>query len=262
MTLLLPAKNKVRQSFERAAQTYDGSARVQRWVSVRLISGLPSLLTPAVILDAGCGTGFAQEMLSLRFPAAHRIALDFSPAMLGMARQLEFGVVGDVESLPLKQATVGLYWSSLTAQWCDMETLMREAHRVLWPSGALALSTLTTGTYRELEESFDKVDQYRHTLTFLALPELEAACKAAGFTEVRVHSEPCVVYHKTLKAMLRTIKSLGANQFGGMRRTGLMGKGVWKKLESAYETRRTSKGLPLTYQVAFCYARKSGGTET
>lgn len=258
MMLPLPAKKMVRLSFEKAAQTYDGAAKVQRWVSARLVDGLPPLLTPAVILDAGCGTGFAQEMLSLRFPAAHRIALDFSPAMLSMARQLEFGVVGDVERIPLKQATVGLYWSSLTAQWCDAALLLREAHRVLWPSGTLALSTLTTGTYSELEEAFGKVDQYRHTLAFLSLPELEEICKAAGFTEIRIHSEPCVVYHKNLKTMLRTIKSLGANQFGGLRRSGLMGKGLWKKLESAYETARTSKGLPLTYQVAFCYARKAG----
>jgi malonyl-CoA O-methyltransferase len=258
MSLLLPSKKQVRQSFEKAASTYDSAARAQRWVCARLVEHLPAALTPAVILDAGCGTGFAQEILALRFPAAHRIAMDFSPAMISLNKRLEFALVGDVEHIPLRNESIGLYWSSLTAQWCDPDALAREACRVLWPSGALALATLGAGTFRELDEAFARVDRHRHILTLQPPSALEDTLSRAGFRDIHIHTEPCVTHSKDLKTLLRTIKSIGANQIGVPRRPGLMGKNAWRKLEAAYESRRAPQGLPLTYQVIFCTARKAG----
>jgi malonyl-CoA O-methyltransferase len=252
----LPPKEQVRQSFEKAAATYNSAAKVQRWVATRLMGGLPTTLSPAVILDAGCGTGFAQDILSLRFPAAHRIALDFSPAMLAQVERLEFGVTGDVERLPLKDDVVGLYWSSLTAQWCAPDVLAREAYRVLWPAGVLALSSLGTGTFRELEAAFAQVDHYRHTIPFQPAQALESALAQAKFRDIQMHSEPCVAYFRDLKSLLHAIKAIGANQIGTDRRDGLMGKDAWQKLEAAYEAQRMPQGLPLTYQAVFCYAFK------
>jgi malonyl-CoA O-methyltransferase len=256
MNSALPPKEQVRQSFDKAATTYDSAAKVQRWVCTRLVSALPTMLTPAVILDAGCGTGFAQEILSLRFPAAHRIALDFSPAMLAQVERLEFGIAGDVEHLPLKNEVVGLYWSSLTAQWCAPDIMAHEAYRVLWPSGVLALSSLGSGTFRELEEAFAQVDHYRHTLRFQPAQTLEETLARAKFRDIHVHTEPCVAHFRDLKSLLHAIKAIGANQIGPERRRGLMGKDAWQKLEAAYEALRTPQGLPLTYQAIFCYAFK------
>lgn len=254
--MTLPSKEQVRQSFERAASTYDSAAKVQRWVCARLIGGLPPMFTPAVILDAGCGTGFALEMLGLRFPSARRIALDFSQAMLGQVKHLEFGVAGDVERIPLCDQVVNLYWSNLTAQWCDPVALAREARRVLWPGGILALSSLGPGTFIELDETFAQVDHYRHTIPFQPPQALEETLAQAGFSEIRVRTEACVAHYKDLKSLLQAIKSIGASQIGPERRPGLMGRGSWQKLEAAYEARRTPRGLPLTYQVMLCYARK------
>ncbi len=252
----LPPKEQVRQSFEKAARTYDSAAKVQRWVCARLIGGLPSMLIPAVILDAGCGTGFALEMLGLRFPAARRIAMDFSPAMLGQIKALEFGVAGDVEHIPLCDDVVGLYWSSLTAQWCDPMALAREARRVIWPGGMLALSSLGPGTFVELDETFALVDRYRHTIPFQPPQVLEAALAAAGFRDIRIRCEPCIAHYKDLKSLLQAIKFVGASQIGPERRRGLLGRHAWQQLEAAYEARRTPRGLPLTYQVILCYAQK------
>lgn len=254
--MTLPPKEQVRQSFERAAGTYDSAAKVQRWVCARLIGGLPPMLIPATILDAGCGTGFALEMLGLRFPAARCIALDFSPAMLNQIKRLEFGVAGDVEQMPLSDEVVGLYWSSLTAQWCDPDALAREARRVLWPSGMLALSSLGPGTFVELDETFAQVDHYRHTISFQPAQVMEEALARAGFREIQVRTEPCIAHYKDLKSLLQAIKFVGASQIGPQRRPGLMGRSAWNKLEAAYEARRTPRGLPLTYQVILCYAKK------
>lgn len=254
--MTLPPKEQVRQSFDRAATTYDSAAKVQRWVCARLIGGLPQMLVPGVILDAGCGTGFGLEMLCLRFPAARHIAMDFSPAMLAQVKKLEFGVAGDVEHIPLADNLLSLYWSSLTAQWCNPHALAREAHRILRNNGALALSSLAPGTFQELDETFALVDNYRHTIPFQPQALLQEALEQAGFRDIQVRTEPCVAHYKDLKSLLQAIKSIGANQIGSQRRTGLMGRGTWQKLEAAYEARRTPRGLPLTYQVLICYAKK------
>ncbi|MDR0674237.1 MAG: malonyl-ACP O-methyltransferase BioC [Zoogloeaceae bacterium] len=253
----LPSKRLVRQNFERAASTYNSAARVQRWVSSRLISLLPSTLIPAIILDAGCGTGFSLEMLALRFPAARCIALDFSRAMLAHIRQLEFGVCGDVEHIPLRGEVAGLYWSNLTAQWCNSSALSREAWRVLWPKGTLALSSLAPGTFHELDETFAQVDAYAHTLPFQTPENWRAALSDAGFSDIRIHAEPCVAHYRDLRSLVKAIKAIGANQIApSSRRPGLIGRKTWQKLEAAYEARRDARGLPLTYQVIFCTAKK------
>ncbi|GHU11656.1 malonyl-[acyl-carrier protein] O-methyltransferase [Betaproteobacteria bacterium] len=252
----LPSKRVVRQSFNKAANTYDGAAKVQRWVSARLVGGLPPTLIPAIILDAGCGTGFGLEMLGLRFPAARRIALDFSPAMLSHIKQLEYGVCGDIEHIPLKDEVAGLYWSNLTAQWCDPYALSREAWRVLWQNGTLALSSLGHGTFHELEETFAQIDDYRHVLPFQNEADWHAALEQAGFRDIQIRTEACVAHYHDLRSLLKAIKSIGANQLGAYRRPNLMGRQAWMKLESLYETRRTARGLPITYQTLICYASK------
>jgi len=255
-TSIFPAKDSVRQSFERAAPTYDAAAKAQRWICARLVSGLPPTLVSAVILDAGCGTGFGLEILGQRFPAARRIALDFSPAMLAKIDNLEFGVAGDLEKLPLCNEVVGLYWSNMTVQWCDIFAMCREARRVLWSGGMLAFSSLAPGTFIELEESFAQIDKYRHTLPFRPLETIRQALDVAGFREIRLQIEPCVAHYRDLKSLMGAIKSIGANQVGPARRPGLMGRNAWEKLEADYEKRRTPRGLPLTYQVVLGYARK------
>jgi malonyl-CoA O-methyltransferase len=251
-----PSKREIRQSFERAAATYDSAARVQRWVCSRLVAGLPTSLIPAVILDAGCGTGFALQMLALRFPAARLIALDFSKGMVEQVRQPAFRLVGDVERLPLQNEMAGLYWSSLTLQWCRPEMLGKEAFRVLWPNGTLALSSLLPGTFLEIEEAFASIDGYRHVLDFTPVEGVRQALAQAGFADIDAQVEPGVAHYKDVKSLLAAIRAIGATRIGQGSRKGLMGKSAWKKLVDNLEARRTPRGIPLTYQVLLCYAKK------
>lgn len=51
-------KARVRASFDRAAQTYDAAAILQKLVRTEMLSRLDLVkIKPKVILDAGCGTG-------------------------------------------------------------------------------------------------------------------------------------------------------------------------------------------------------------
>ncbi|MBI2508444.1 MAG: malonyl-[acyl-carrier protein] O-methyltransferase BioC, partial [Betaproteobacteria bacterium] len=60
-------KRRIRQSFERAAATYDAAAVLQGEVCRRMLSRLDYIkLDPAAVLDAGSGTGNAVAGLLAR----------------------------------------------------------------------------------------------------------------------------------------------------------------------------------------------------
>lgn len=245
-------KQAVRQSFNRAAASYDSVATLQRQVCELLSAQMPS--TPAdSILDAGCGTGYALGLLAARWPVARIIAADFAPAMVTAAGG---GICADIEALPFADATYDLYWSSLTLQWCDAGRALAEAARVLAPGGKLAVSSLEPGTLAELNAAFDGTDRHRHILDFSPPEALAAACADAGLIDIRIERRTLCLHYRDLQALVRGLKSLGANQVGSARRPGLMGRRTWQAVEQRYEARREDAGLPATYEVILCTASK------
>ncbi|TXG94467.1 MAG: malonyl-ACP O-methyltransferase BioC [Rhodocyclaceae bacterium] len=249
-----PSKARIRQSFERAAPTYDSAAGIQRQICADLAAGLPAI-TPARILDAGCGTGHALTALRARFPAAQTVALDLSPAMLHRVKTPCSRLTGDLEHLPLADASLDLYWSSLAVQWCDLATVLREARRVLTTQGVLALATLGPETFRELRHAFSGVDAYAHTLDFHGPDEIGQIAADAGFATVSRKKTQKTEYFPDFRTLLRAVKAIGANQVGAGRRAGLMSRSAFQRAEAACEQLRAPAGLPLTYDVITLYAR-------
>lgn len=248
-----PSKARIRQSFERAAATYDSAAAVQRQICRHLAAGLPAI-SPQCLLDAGCGTGHAQHDLQARFPDAQAIALDLSPAMLRRVSAPCCRLAGDLEHLPLADASLDLYWSSLAVQWCNLAIALGEARRTLRPGGCLALASLGPATFGELRQAFAGVDNYRHTLGFHSLEEVGRIATAAGFSARSTDRRLITAHYPDFKTLLRAVKAIGANQLGEGRRTGLMSRGDFQRAEAAIETLRQPAGLPLTYDVIYLYA--------
>ncbi|MDR1708413.1 MAG: malonyl-ACP O-methyltransferase BioC [Candidatus Accumulibacter sp.] len=249
-------KRLVRESFGRAAATYDAAAVVQRRVCARLLEELTwENEPPARVLDAGCGTGFGAERLRARWPGARLVGVDFAPAMLAAARRaLDDGVAADMEQLPFGPARFDLWWSSLSIQWCDAAAVFAEAARVLAPGGRLAFSTLCPETFAELRAAFAGVDPHRHTLPFSAPEALDRALEDAGLHARRLIRERHTVFYPNLKALLVSIKDIGAHHVGGGARPGLMGRAAWARVEAAYERFRAPSGLPASYDVLLGYA--------
>lgn len=254
--MLPPAlKQRVRESFDRAAVTYDAAAVVQRQVCDRLLESLTSAIpAPAHILDAGCGTGYGTRCLRSRYPAAHITGVDFAPSMLEIAGEVaDACFAADIEKLPFSEHRFDLWWSSLTIQWCDAQTVFGEAARVLKPGGRLALSTLGPATFFELREAFRGIDRHRHTLPFSEADDIAEALLRAGFSNIALRREKHVVHYPNLKTLLRAVKAIGAQNVGEGGRSGMMGRAAWRQLEAAYENYREPAGLPASYDVILAY---------
>lgn len=250
-----PPKTRVRQAFERAAATYDAAAGIQREICHALLATLPAALSPAALLDAGAGTGYALPLLAARYPAAELLAIDLAPGMLARIATPCQRLVGDLEHLPLADARLDLYWSSLAVQWCELPRVLGEARRVLRPAGRVAIASLGPETFSELRAAFAGVDDYRHTLTFHTPEEIAALARAAGFTEVAVGRRWHLAHYPDFRSLLKAVKAIGANQLGDGRRRQLMGRAAFAAAEAAAESRRTAAGLPLTYDVLILEAR-------
>ena len=257
---LPPDKRRVRESFDRAASTYDGAARVQRRVCERLLETLAEPINvPRALLDAGCGTGFGGRLLRERWSEARLTSVDFAPMMLALAlarRASDDCCAADIEKLPFADASFDLWWSSLAIQWCDAATVFREAARVLRPNGTIAVSTLGPQTFSELRQAFAGVDPHRHTLHFCSPEAIGAALASAGFVAIDLRRETHTVHYPDLKTLLRAVKAIGAQNVGAGGRRAMMGRAAWQQLEAAYEQYRTPAGLPASYDVILAYARK------
>jgi malonyl-CoA O-methyltransferase len=249
-----PPKARVRHSFGRAAASYDAAAVVQRRVCDLLVATLAG--TAGRILDVGCGTGYALDLLGARCPDADLVALDISQTMLARVAAPCAKIAGDAEHLPFADTTFDFYWSSLTLQWCDLSRALAEARRVLAPGGELAIATLGPTTFHELRHAFAGVDGHRHTLAFHGTDEVGQRAADAGLVAAGVQTRRETAYYPDFRSLMRAVKAIGANQVGPGRRTGLMGRTALARAEAAIEELRTPAGLPLTYDVITLNARR------
>lgn len=257
MVSALPPKERVRESFERAAASYDAAAVLQRQVCDDLLANFDLAAGPGSVLDAGCGTGYGSQRLRSCWPDAQITAVDFAPAMLTLAhRDAHFCLAADIEALPFRDESFAVWWSSLTVQWCDADRAFAEAWRVLRPGGRLAVSTLGPETFGELREAFAGIDRYRHTLTFTEPAAIEEALLRAGFTDILWQRRTVCLHYPDLKSLLRAVKDIGAHSVGDGARAGLFGRLAWQRVQAAYERHRTAAGLPARYDVILAYARK------
>ncbi len=269
-------KRAIRRSFERAAPTYDQAAFLQQEVARRLDDHLDGVkVDPGLILDAGCGTGFAFDLLRARFPKSQVIGLDIAHAMLrqaharhgrpngwrGLVSRLtpstpRFApVCADLERLPLKNNSIDLAWSSLALQWVDdLETTFRGLHRVMKPGGLFLFASFGPDTLKELRAASSGVDGHHHVNQFVDMHDVGDALVHAGFSHPVMEMEHVTLTYAELSGLLRELKAIGAHTVKRGARGGLMGKAAWRRLLENYERFRRDGRLPATYEVVYGHA--------
>jgi malonyl-CoA O-methyltransferase len=278
-------RNRVRQSFERAARTYDNSAVLSREVGQRMAERLDLVtLKPGAFLDAGCGTGDGLSELSSRYPDAVPVGLDFAYAMARhvchrtstqrslisrVLRSFAGGpsarvICGDLRALPFKPASFELAWSNLVFHWIDaLPAVLNELSRVLQVDGLLTFTTLGPDTLLELRQAFAAVDGDTHVNRFVDMHDIGDALVAAGFADPVVDMERLTLTYADGASMMRDLKSAGAHNATAGRPRGLMGKARWRRMLAELERFRDPEGrLPASFEVIYGHAWKVAPRKT
>lgn len=271
-------QRQVREAFDRAAPGYDAAAVLQHEVGTRLMERLElTTLTPARILDVGCGTGQATRELMRNYRGAQTVAADFAPAMLREVRRRFWfrrpGLVcADAASLPFAAAGFDLVFCNLMLQWCDdLDACLNELRRVTATPGLLLFSTLGPDTLRELRAAWREVDGATHVNGFVDMHDIGDALLRAGFVEPVMDVEYITLTYDDVFGLMRDLKRIGAHNMTGGRARNLTGRSRLQKLSAAYERGRRDGRLPATYEVVYgtawtpalradaAYAGRSGG---
>lgn len=251
-----PSRANIARSFSRAATSYNHAARLQKTVSEALVATLPAQLTGNII-DLGCGTGFISQALQKKSPSTTIFSIDLAAGMLQQARQLPafIGAQADMTKLPLSENSADWLLSSLALQWIENPlACFQEWRRVLTPGGQLLFATLLPGTLHELQQCWQCVDDRVHINRFIAQPVLLQALRDAGFTHIDELPAKHTLYYPQLHDLAQELKNIGAHNMNSGRPKGLTGKQRWAQLIAHYETLRTDRGLPATYEVLYVTA--------
>lgn len=237
-------KQAVAAAFGRAAQSYARHDELQRLSADCLLAQLGDI-NPARVIDAGCGPGAMSRYW--RAQGCDVTALDLSPAMLAEARQLKSAaryVTGDIEALPLADATFSLAWSNLAVQWCDdLRQAVGELRRVTEPGGYIAFTTLADGSLPELNQAWRALDSLPHANRFLPATEIEQALNG---WPLRCGIDTVTLWFADAASALRSLKGIGATHLHAGRQQGLT-RGKLQRLQEAWPQQQGK--FPLTYQL-------------
>jgi malonyl-CoA O-methyltransferase len=257
-------KGRVRASFDRAANTYDAAAVLQKLVRDEMLSRLDLVkIKPKAILDAGCGTGHGSFGLQKRFGNAQVYSLDIALGMLQKThaqRPFLHKILGknslvcaDIEHLPIASASMGLVWSNLALQWCnDLDGAFSETARVLQPNGLFMFSTFGPDTLKELRVATS--NGHTHVSRFIDMHDIGDALTRAGFSAPVLDVEHYTLTYDDVKSVMKDLKNIGAHNATSGRARGLQGKGFLQNLTQQYEQFRSHGKLPATFEVIYGHA--------
>ena len=172
------------------------------------------------VLDVACGTGAVTRVLAERVGLTGRVvALDINPGMLAAGRAAVRSThvewhEGSAVQLPLPDATFDRVVCQQGVQFFpDRATALAEMHRVLKPSGRLALACWRSVEhmpgYLELQEALAKrIGTAQAALPPFALGDgdaLRALVVGAGFRDVKRRVETQMVRFPSAEHMVRVV---------------------------------------------------------
>ena len=168
-----------------------GHAKLADWG----LSHLPELSVSAAV-DLGCGGGRNAGELCKKFPAAHVTAVDYSALCVEKAAEYNRAMISDgrctvqqvdVSDLRLPASSFDLATAFETIYfWPGLEKCFAQAANVLKPGGYFLICNESDGA-DPASAQFEKIID---GMTNYTPQEIEAALKAAGFSEIKTDHHP------------------------------------------------------------------------
>jgi malonyl-CoA O-methyltransferase len=272
-------KNKIAKRFSDAAQAYDKGAEVQQkiadyflqWSSLPLINDIDAAEQNAevnnevgqVCVDIGCGTGYLGKQVGHRF--IQWLNVDLAKGMLCVARehssadaaQRNAFIVGDAEQLPFGDNTMNAALSSMALQWCrSPQAVMKELYRVLMQNGTAALAIMVSPSFHSLSQAWQSQNMPSRINTFATADDWLDAVHSLQW-QVRSHRACFHSEHESVSAMLRSIKTVGANVRVEPRQQTTFSKTEFQSLSTYFQGRTRHV---LEYEVLFLECNKEDST--
>ena len=209
-------KKRIRESFNRRADTYDNYAIIQKEVAARIFDRLSGIkIKPKSILDLGCGTGSLTQKISALYPNAKIIPLDFSEEMLRICCSKvnkANPICADIENIPINESRFDLIISSPTFHWAtDLYSTFLKIHKLLKDGGCFLFSSIGPDTLFELREALSKIDNQERVNRFIDMHHYGDALLKIGFTDPVVDNEKIIVEYQSFSDVLQSLKKIGAN---------------------------------------------------
>lgn len=241
-------KQRVKESFQRAALTYEAHAFLQKKAANDLFDfALPYFcFSPQSLLEVGCGTGFLSELIAAKWPQSALTLVDLAPAMIELCREkmgsrIGHYLIGDGENDTFKGAPFDLIFSNLTFQWFyDIQKGIAN----LWDQTQnLAFSTLVSGSFDEWKKadlSLEKTPFYptEEELMAICYNEKRAECFFRFSEEFETYSTPL--------DWMRHLKNIGANTPSSPQAPRPL-----LNLSKLFP-----KGITINYRIAYCLMMK------
>ena len=276
-------RKQVQHSFSRAAEKYDGAAKLQRVIDATLMESLEYVedpgfygAKPQVIVDAGSGTGASSKLIQAKYPDATVFSVDAAQGMLRFAQPPPMSlseraraifkkpinrpipINADVRRLPFADGSVDVIYSNLCLQWVeDLQGVLNGFRRVLKPGGMVLFSTFGPETLIELREAFAQADDAAsHVSPFANIQQWGDALVATGFRNPVLDRDVMVEGSESLRDLMKYLKDIGATNALNDRRKTLTGRARFTKATEAYDQwRHPGNGkLPVTWEVIYATA--------
>ena len=254
----------VRRLFARAGDGDPAFAGVMQDARDALLDRLDGIrIAPGRVLDLGAGTGAAARCLARRFRNADVVSVDPVPGLLHSARargprwfSRHRHVAGEAERLPLATHCVDLIVSSVAMPWFDpVDDALHECLRTLRPGGLLLLSTLGSGTLKELASAWAGGGGHPRMHPFADLHVLGDALVHAGFADVVMDVQRIRLTAPGFWPLCRILSRSGGSGALAARRRGLTAVGTFRAAEARYHTLRDADGaLPVSVELVFGHA--------
>lgn len=251
-------RTRLMQNFSAAAPEYDARAAFQRVETARVYDAARMLLAAdARILDIGCGTGQFAAMAHQAQAGWRITGLDIAQGMCRAAQARCPVLQADAQSLPLADGAFDAVVSSLCLQWAeDLPQAFAEIARVLRPGGRAIIASLAEASLKELRAAADVAALPLGLLAMQGGDAYRVAIAQAGLAVTMFRQQADIDYYPDVSALLDSMRLIGAgNNFTGSAR-GLTGAGRWKAMLRAYETLRTPRGIPATWDRLFMILHK------
>lgn len=256
MTMLF--NKRMAQRFSAAATQYDQQALAQRQSATHLLA---KITCAGTVLDVGCGTGWLTQQMATHTAVNRVYALDIALNMLGSPYLTHHNIVkiqADANSLPIQNNSIDMVVSNFALQWLTQPTVfIAHLKRVLRQGGQFALAVPIHGTLFELEQAWRAVDNQPHINTFYTAEAWLNWLQAHDFTIIQHQQHAFFQYYDSTKDLLKSLKTIGANELQQTRKQGLMTRQQFATLAQAMEHYRHAQGLPLRYHVLQVWGYKN-----